>query len=50
MKAQWTNFLQSTSGADELWMTTEDAFESVRVIEAAYRSISKMHWQELASV
>jgi predicted dehydrogenase len=44
MKRQMRNFLDAINGLDRPRISEEDALESVRVIEAAYRSLAMNKW------
>lgn len=46
-KNQVMNFVDTVRGADEPVITMEDGLASVRVIEAAYRSMHEQNWQEV---
>lgn len=47
-KRQWRNFADSIRRLDRPVITAVDALESVRVIEAAYRSASENKWHAVA--
>ena len=45
--AQLSNFIDTVSGTGEPRITSEDAIESVRVIQSAYASSQEQHWEKV---
>ncbi len=47
-KGKIDNFSKALNGTEALLIQPEDALASVRVIEAAYRSLNQDHWQKVS--
>ena len=48
VRAQFSNFLDTIRGRAEPLINPDAAVESVRAVEAAYRSAEQSHWQQVS--
>ena len=47
--SQLSNFIETITGAGRALITAEDAVESVRVIQSAYKAAQENHWEKVAT-